>query len=96
MHVDVIMVLKWIKKHVYVHDAKEVKRSGIHWLNLMNWKEVDELSAASSTTFQVLTGSNSLSLIQSLIEPFKKKRDWTSLLSSSTFHNSLNPDLINS
>ena len=37
-------------------------------LNLKNWIEVDELSAASSTTSQVLTGSNSESLIQSLIE----------------------------
>ena len=44
------------------------KRAGMQGLNLKNWIEVDELSAASSTTSQVLTGSNSESLIQSLIE----------------------------
>jgi len=44
------------------------KRAGMQGLNLMNWIEVDELSAASSTTSQVPTGSNSESLIQSLID----------------------------
>jgi len=44
------------------------KRAGMQGLNLMNWIEVDELSSASSTTSQVPTGSNSESLIQSLID----------------------------
>ena len=44
------------------------KRAGMQGLNLMNWIEVDELSAASLTTSQVPTGSNSESLIQSLID----------------------------
>ena len=34
--------------------------------NLINWGEVTELTTASSTTCQVLTGSNSESPIQSL------------------------------
>ena len=64
MHVDIILWFKIIFKY---------KRAMMQGLNLMNWIEVDELSADSSTTSQVLTGSNPESLIQSLIEPLKKE-----------------------